>query len=369
MDKNARNAYPGIAQVRERIPTKERLKYFLSGFSSFLIPLLIWMSTLAGVVFAPWWGKILLGAANGVAIGVMFIIGHDACHGILMPRRWMNRLAGRISMMPALHPYTAWVHNHNGLHHAFTNIRERDPGFPPKDLAEYKSLSYFGKFSYRLGRTWYGLGWLYFRDMWIKWEFFPSRKHAPKNRRAFLRDRIQIGLFAAAWIGLLAWAAIARDENPWLMVACGFLLPQFVWNWFIGFIILQQHTHPRVAWYSELDMPSPAFFQAQLHGTPHLIFPRVFRFIMRNVMEHTAHHADPSVPLYGLPEAQKALDHSYRREIVRVAWSPRSFLKTLRTCKLYDYSTHCWQGYDGVPTTESLYERNPEDTRDVVFLR
>lgn len=78
---------------------------------------------------------------------------------------------------------------------------------------------------------------------------------------------------------------------------------------------------------------------------------------MRHVMEHTAHHADPAVPLYSLSNAQKSLEHSYRRDIVRVVWTPRGFLKTLNTCKLYDYTNHCWTDYEGKPTTECLYEK------------
>ena len=349
--------FPGVNTVRESIHSKERIRQFLPGLMSFTLPLLVWLASLFGIVLSPWWAKIPLGIVNGFAIGVMFIIGHDACHGILFPRRWMNRLAGRISLMPALHPYAAWVHNHNGLHHAFTNIREKDPGFPPMDIAEYGKMSYWSRFSYRLGRTWYGLGWLYFREMWMKWEFFPSKARYPKNRKAFARDRIQIVVFVALWIGVLVWGALESNENIFLMIGVGFVLPQFIWNWLIGFIILQQHTHPRVAWYSELDLPSPMFFQAQLHATPHLIFPFLFRFIMRHVMEHTAHHADPAVPLYSLSNAQKSLEHSYRRDIVRVVWTPRGFLKTLNTCKLYDYTNHCWTDYEGKPTTECLYEK------------
>ncbi len=348
--------WPGVEQIRSQIDEESRIKAILPGLATIVVPLIIWIATFIGIIFLPWWAKIILGVVNGLTIAVMFLSGHDAAHGSLFPKRWMNRLAGSMSLLPALHPYSAWVHTHNGLHHGFTNIKEKDPGFPPLNHEEYKKLSFLGRLSYRVGRTWYGMAWLYFKDMWIKWEFFPDVKRAPKNPKAFLRDRIKVTLFALSWIGGLAWASVETEQNLWLLLGCGFFLPQFVWNWFIGFIIFQQHTHPRVAWYSELDSPSPVFFQLQLHATPHIIFPFIARFIMRNIMEHTAHHVDPSVPLYCLSEAQKALEHSYRREIVRILWSPLSFLKVLRTCKIYDYASHRWLDYDGNPMTESLYE-------------
>lgn len=291
---------------------------------------------------------------NALAIGVLFIIGHDACHGILLPRRGMNRLAGRLCLLPSLHPYAAWLHNHNGLHHAFTNIREKDPGFPPLAPAEYHLLPAWRRWMYRTGRTWYGLGLLYFCEMWLKWEVLPARPRAPRNRRAFQIDRAVVALFMVAWIGFLAAAAVVQQTSVAGLIVVGFVLPQALWNWLIGFIILQQHTHPRVPWYSELDSPSPSYFHAQVSASPHLVFPAPFRILMQHVMEHTAHHADPSVPSYELADAQKALLHSYRRQIVRTAWTIASFRRTLRTCRLYDYATHRWVDYDGAPLTESL---------------
>jgi omega-6 fatty acid desaturase (delta-12 desaturase) len=138
------------------------------------------------------------------------------------------------------------------------------------------------------------------------------------------------------------------------LILIGFVAPQVVWNWLIGFIVLQQHTHPQVPWYSERDRPSPSFFQAQVRATPHLVFPAPFRFLMRHVMEHTAHHADPAVPLYRLATAQLSLEGSYGHDIVCVRWTFRNFLQTLRTCRLYDFEDHRWVDYDGTPLSDPL---------------
>ena len=359
MANSASSVTPGVSEVRAHIPDTDRQRALLPGLLTFLLPLVCWLGTLAGAILLPWWAAIPLGALNGIAVGVMFIVGHDACHGILLPRRWMNRLAGRVCLMPALHPYTAWVHNHNGLHHAFTNIKEKDPGFPPLSPDEYRNLSAVGRWVYRRKRTWYGLGLLYFLDMWVKWEVFPTAARAPRNPKMYFWDRLLIAAFAVAWVGGL----VAAGRGDWVatlvLVGCGFLLPQFVWNWLIGFIILQQHTHPRVAWYSELDLPSPTFYEAQVRATPHLYFPPAFRWVMRHVMDHTAHHADPSVPLYHLTDAQQAIEKKYRRDMVRVIWTVGGFLTMLRTCRVYDYATHRWCDYDGTPLTPPLLAREP----------
>jgi omega-6 fatty acid desaturase (delta-12 desaturase) len=351
---------PAPFDVRGRLRPEHRRRALLPGLLSFLVPLAAFAGLLAAVVLAPWWAKVPLGALTGIAIGVMFIVGHDACHGILLPRRWQNRLAGRVCLLPALHPYTAWKHNHNGLHHAFTNLKEKDPGFPPLSPAEYRALSGWGRLLYRVNRKWYGLGLLYFVEMWLKWEVLPAKEHSPRNPKAYNRDRLLVAAFAVAWVGGLAAAGWFLDGSALAavgLVLVGFVLPYAVWNWLIGFIILQQHTHPRVAWYSEKDFPDPTYFQMQVNATPHLIFPRPFRWVMRHVMEHTAHHADPAVPLYQLTDAQAVLDKAYRTEIVRQYWSVRGFLTTLRVCKLYDYDAHRWVDYDGTPLSEPLYDR------------
>lgn len=350
------HSHPNANAVREKIHESQRVRSLWTGLASFTIPLLAWAALVVAVICVPWWAKIPIGFLNGIAIGVMFIVGHDACHGALLPRRWMNRFAGRVSLMPSLHPYTAWTHNHNGLHHGFTNIKEKDPGFPPLSLAEYQRLPAWNRFLYRQYRTWYGLGLLYFCDMWLKWEMLPSRERAPRKTLQYNLDRLLILVFAACWVGALAWGATAMNDSILLNIATGFVFPQIVWNWLIGFIILQQHTHPRVPWYSEADSPEPSFFQAQVKATPHLVFPAPFRFLMRHVMEHTAHHTDTSIPLYKLPEAQANLEKNYRREMVRVMWSPAMFMKTLRTCRLYDYSNHRWQDYNGTYLTAPLLE-------------
>ncbi len=358
-------AGPTVQVVRQRLDDRVHARSLGQGLKSFLGSGSLWLLTFVGIILLPWWAKVPLGILNGMALGVFFIVGHDAGHGILFPRRWMNRLGGRICLLPALHPFAAWVHNHNGLHHGFTNIKEKDPGFPPLSVAEYRALPGWRRWIYRLSHTWYGLGVLYFVEMWIKWEILPRGSRAPRNWRAYQIDRAIVLLFAAGWIGLLVATALANDEGVLGavgMVLVGFALPQFIWNWFIGFIIFQQHTHPRVPWYSDLDRPMPTYFQAQVRATPHLHFPKPYRFVLRHIMEHTAHHADPGVPLYHLADAQETIEKAYRRDIVRVLWTPGNFRQMLRTCRLYDYATHRWLDYDGTPTTPVLLA-SPEEAK------
>jgi omega-6 fatty acid desaturase (delta-12 desaturase) len=356
---------PAAQVVRHGIHDDLRTRIMRLGLASLLAGGALWLATLAGIVLAPWWAKGFLAVLNAVAVGILFIIGHDACHGALLPCRRWNRVAGRLCLLPSLHPFTSWIHNHNGLHHGFTNVKEKDPGFPPLDPSEYAALPGGRRWLYRIGRSWYGLGLLYFTNMWLRWEVFPNPSRSPRDPVAFRRDRLFVAGFALAWVMLLAATAWWQGESMMgigAMVLVGFLVPQVIWNWLIGFITMQQHTHPEVPWYSERDRPAPSFFQAQVRATPHLVFPGPFRFLMRHVMEHTAHHADPAVPLYFLAGAQASLEDSYDQDIVRVRWTVRGFLRTLRVCRLYNYEHHHWVDYDGTPTSPILLHK-PDPVR------
>jgi len=348
-------------QVRSRMLPERRRRAIRPALVSLVVSGVIWLMLTVGLVFAPWYLQIPLGIINGLYIAVLFVVGHDAAHGALFPRRWMNRFAARLALLPALHPLSSWIHSHNRQHHAFTNIREKDSSLPPLDLAEYRSRSAVGRWVTRRCRTWYGIGLHYFLDIWWKWEFAPSRNRAPKNPKAFRRDRLLVILFAVVWLTALS-AAVNFDPLLTIpQVLLGFVLPQFIWNWFIGFIIFQQHTHPRVPWYSKLDAPNPTFFMMQVQATPYLLFPPPFRKLMLHIMEHTAHHTDPLVPHYHLHDAQQELQRSFRTEMVRVIWRPKMFLETMRLCRIYDYEQHRWCDYDGTPTTAQLVKRVPAE--------
>ena len=63
--------------------------------------------------------------------------------------------------------------------------------------------------------------------------------------------------------------------------------------------------------------------------------------------ETPVHHVDMAVPLHNLPGAQAELESKFPDDILVQRWSVGFFRKCLKTCKLYDYETHCWLGFDG----------------------
>lgn len=302
------------------------------------------------VLFAAWWAKLVCGLAAGLMIGRLFIIGHDACHQAYTPYRGLNRLLGRIAMVPSLTPYSLWQAGHNIVHHGFTNLKDVDFVWAPLTRAEFQALPPRRRVLERIYRS--GLGtWLYyFIEMWWLRMFFPSKDYMDTRRAEFVRD----GCFAAAtatfWIGGLIVVSRVTDQSTWALVGFGFVIPFLIWNALIGFVVYVHHTHPDVQWYD--DKATWAKAAPNVTTTVHLIFPFGIGSLLHHIMEHTAHHVDMSIPLYRLKGAQQLLEDALPERIIVQRFSWRWYFDTARRCKLYDFSRHCWTDFGGRQTSE-----------------
>ncbi len=171
----------------------------------------------------------------------------------------------------------------------------------------------------------------------------------PTRRAVFIGDSLLVSAFGAAWILGLAAAARATGQSAIWLELVGFVLPFLFWNGLIGFVVYVHHTHPGVAWYE--DKKTWAAAQPFVSTTVHLTFRSIMGGVLHNIMEHTAHHVDMSVPLYRLPEAQALLERELDGHIVVQPFSWRWYADTARRCKLYDFTARRWTDFSGHPTT------------------
>jgi omega-6 fatty acid desaturase (delta-12 desaturase) len=293
--------------------------------------------------------KVVAGIGCGLVIGRLFILGHDACHQSLTAHRRLNRWVGRLVFLPSLTPYSLWEVGHNVVHHGYTNLRGFDFVWQPRTLEEYQALPRGRRVLERLYRSGWA-PWLYYLvEIWWTRLLFPNRRHMPTRRAVFTGDGLLVTTFAAAWIGGLAWAAVATGQSAAWLIATGFVLPFLFWNGLIGFVVYVHHTHTGVAWYE--DKKTWAEAQPFVSTTVHLTFRSIMGGVLHNIMEHTAHHVDMSVPLYRLREAQALLERKLEGHIVIQPFSWRWYGETARRCKLYDFSARRWTDFRGTPTT------------------
>src|SRR5260370_16179477 len=62
--------------------------------------------TAAAAAHIGWFVRFLAGTAAGVLLAVLFVVGHDACHGSLTSRRLLKASIGRIAVLPTLTPFS-----------------------------------------------------------------------------------------------------------------------------------------------------------------------------------------------------------------------------------------------------------------------
>ncbi len=313
---------------------------------------LIFAALMSGtVLLKAVWAKLLCGLAAGFVIGRLFIIGHDACHQSYTPHRRLNRVLGRIAMLPSLTPYSLWEVGHNVVHHGYTNLKGVDFVWAPLTQAEFNALSPGRRVMERIYRSGFGPAVYYLVEMWWKRMFFPRKTYMGTSRPEFMWDGVFVSVTALLWIVALVAAAWATEQSVWLLLGVGFVVPFLFWNAMIGFVVYVHHTHTAVQWHDD----KAAWGRAApfVSTTVHLTFPMRIGAMMHHIMEHTAHHVDMSIPLYQLEGLQRLLEDTLPGRVIVQRFSWRWYFETARRCKLYDFERRCWTDFAGQRTSES----------------
>jgi omega-6 fatty acid desaturase (delta-12 desaturase) len=339
----------GFVQRRVALP----IVIFTVGFAAFAT------SVVCAVLFTGTWAKIGMGALGGVFIANLAIIGHDAVHNSFTRLRWLNRLIGTLAFLPALHPYSRWEHHHNKVHHRYVGQIGVDNAYPPMTVDAYRKASLPRRAYYRVMRSLIGQPFFYLVDIWAPKMFFPGRKEAATFARADWIDLAVTWLWLAAWIAALAFvdhvaAAAGWDAAFANSALYGFLIPFLVWNVFIAFVTIVQHTGPRVQW----TMPTgrPSTFEQKIRATVHMGFPNAVDWFYHRVMQHVAHHINPVVPLYRLKAAEREIVVNKSEPAIVQTWTPLYHWRLTRDCKLYDPVRGCWCDFHFEPTGRAAAE-------------
>jgi acyl-lipid omega-6 desaturase (Delta-12 desaturase) len=292
--------------------------------------------------------------AIGVVIGQIFTIAHDAAHQSFAKRPWLNQIIARFGFLLALHSYTLWVWEHNVKHHGYTNIKGKDPTWAPRTKAEFDRFSPPRQWLERFYRSPWGGGLYYLNEAWLKRHILPLspdvraqwKKHLPDSLLIFAAGIIQSYLL----ITLGRW--IAPSKSPVEILMLGYIIPLLAWSSVMAIVTYFHHTHPEIPWLTQ-DEKIP-FNQLQTHVTTHVTFSSLLNKLLYNIMEHTAHHLQPSISMHNLPVAQVQLEQSQGNTIVTYQWSLKEHLRIFRICKLYDFDKKCWLDFQGNPTSEPI---------------
>lgn len=348
---------PSATELLAKIPHANRRRRYFPAIAVFATDYAGYLLCLAGTVVLPgWWLKAVCVLGAGLLIGGLYVIGHDAGHGTFVPGPRTNRWIARFAFFPAYAPLAAWFRAHVLLHHNFLRVRDRDMVWMPWTVEEYRSAPLWRRAWYRFLRTPIGLSCYWTVGNWVPYLLFPPRSEMGKRWRQNHLDRalvaaFAIGLFTALY-GLSCLAAgwsWAEPLGPVSIALLCLVVPYLIWTYMIGMVDLIQHTHPRAVWFASRE--DWDYYTANIRSTTHMVLPFGLGRLMHNILEHTAHHVDPRVPLYELPAAQAALEAAYPADVPVESLTPGYVLRLLRTCRLYDYDHRQWLDYDGTPTS------------------
>ena len=136
-------------------------------------------------------------------MAMLFIVGHDCCHGAFFRHRGSNDWVGRVIGVLTLTPYDFWRRTH-AMHHATSgNLERRGMGdVDTLTVREYLSRSGWGRLRYRLYRhpiVLFGIG--------------PAFLF-------FVQQRLPIGLLRAGW---QPWFSAMATNIAIAVVAAGML--------------------------------------------------------------------------------------------------------------------------------------------------
>jgi omega-6 fatty acid desaturase (delta-12 desaturase) len=291
------------------------------------------------------WLKLLFAFGAGTMIALAAIAGHDAGHQSFSGSKSVNRFFGTIAFLPALHPFVLWEHHHNRVHHRFTAQLGVDNAFPPMTVEEYRNASQWRRAYYRFIRSVWGQPFFYLLDVWVPQMLLPfTQKDPPMTGRVWF-DLILVYVYFVEFmlVATLVALGVAGDGDVWAAFAnafvFAFLIPFLIWNAFISFLSIVQHTGPDVRW----TRPSgrPATVEESLAGTVHIVFPEWLDRLFHRIMQHQAHHIHVGIPLQELKAAQAAVEEMNDGRLVR-PWTPAYHWRLTRECQLYDPATNRW---------------------------
>ena len=306
------------------------------------------------VLFAgPLWLKIVGGVLAGFKLTSFFVLAHDAFHRSLVADSKINRRIAMVLAVPALHNYRLWVLDHLLWHHTKTN-GEQVELYRPFSKPEFDALPWARQIVERVVRFPNVMGFaLNFFVWWLMGTRVAPGKTTPVSMRASAwRHFVAVLGYHAAFITFLCVAPLFAPVTVCQALSLGLALPLFVYSFVMGTSLYVMHTHPRLPWFRDVEVRS-GIYAPELCAS-HMILPDPISKFVMNVFAHSAHHAHPGIPVYNLLAAQKHLDKLLGNRAVAEPFSLAGTLRTMRTCKLYDFDRHQWLDFAGNPTAPSI---------------
>ncbi|KEJ88597.1 fatty acid desaturase [Sulfitobacter donghicola] len=251
------------------------------------------------------WLTLAISLCNAAFLLRLFAIQHDCGHASFFKGRALSDWVGRVLGVLTLTPYDVWRRSHSIHHSGSGNLGRRGIGdIATLTVAEYKALSPYKQFRYRLYRhpvVLFGLG---------------------PGYLFFLQNRLPLGLTEKAkyWVSAMTTnaAIIAALVTIWYFGGLMPILLIFVPSTLLAatagvWLFYVQHQFETTLWEADEDWD---LHEAALQGSSHYVLPSVLQWLSANIGIHHVHHLYSRIPFYRLPEVLR--DHGSLADMNRM---------------------------------------------------
>ena len=283
-----------------------------------------------------------------LAVGSLFIVGHDVAHGALLTNKRLSAIVGRLAMLPGWHVYDGWVLGHNRIHHAFTVREGYDFVWHPYTAEQYRAMPAWQRARHRVEWSWMGAGFYYMREVW--WHKMIVGKPPARWVKSIRRDRwivlaaVVIAAVALSWIGWDRTGSVTA--TAWLVTRV-LVFPFLGFSYLVGSLVHVHHVNPDIRWWRRREWTK---FKGQMDGTTILRARYGLNFFFHWIMVHIPHHVDMRIPMYNLERAADAIKAAYPDVVHEEPLRFGDFVRNTRRCKLYDFDRGEWLSYEDALT-------------------
>lgn len=177
--------------------------------------------------------------------GIGMVLMHDANHGAFSKRDWVNKVLSKSMYFIGGYPAN-WRHQHNSLHHGFTNIDGYDEDIDPVEvvrLSPHKKRYKIHRFQHLYAWFLYGLmtiSWASYRDFKQLFFYFKDDSFKLKDKSKALMF-MDLTLAKAVYFGVFLVLPLVFLPQAWYWILLGFFIMHFVCGFVLAIIFQTAH--------------------------------------------------------------------------------------------------------------------------------
>lgn len=269
-------------------------------FAMYFVPFAFLFTSLSNSLLAAFALYFLMGLGKG-CIGLCIM--HDANHGSLSKKKWVNKLFSYSLNVIGGSP-TNWQIQHNYKHHTYTNIEGHDDDIAPAKILRFSPHADFRKvhkFQHLYAWFFYGLmtfSWILFKDFK---DIISYEKEGLLARRktTLAKEMTIIVLTKIVYLGYMIGLPLLFTSMPLWLILAGFFVMHFVAGFMLAVIFQPAHVledNEFLLVPEEQSIVEASWFTHQLKTTADFAQGnRLFSWFVGGLNFQVEHHLFPSV--------------------------------------------------------------------------